>query len=197
MQLRDGSYGSYWKTQHDFFLTVPNLHNDINILRYQQAFVDKILSHTFKYDHVLYCMTNEIFTQYSHEWGWYWARYIKNKAKETGKKVNVAEMYQNHDLNHQQHRATLDHPEIFDFIDISQNSRQLDDKHWQRLQWVRQYIAENLRPINHTKTYGCASRIPLMPQRSSDTGSRRPAYTLPQGETSHCPTANSGPSFAA
>ncbi|MBD3274623.1 MAG: hypothetical protein GF372_04895 [Candidatus Marinimicrobia bacterium] len=153
-QLDTGSYGSYWETRHDFFYTVPALHNDTEVLRYQQAFVDKILSYSLEYGHVLYCMTNEIFTQYSPEWGWYWAEYIENRALEAGVVVQVAEMYQNHDLTHEQHRATLDHPEIYDFIDISQNSRQLDDRHWERLQWVREYIADQPRPINHNKTYG-------------------------------------------
>jgi len=153
-QLKTGSYGSYWETQHDFFYTVPKLHNDKEALKYQQMFVDKVLSYSLQYDNVLYCMTNEIFTQFSPEWGWYWAGYIEDKAKESGKEVQVAEMYQNHDMDHEQHRATLDHPDIFDFIDISQNSRQLDDKHWERLQWVREYIADQPRPINHTKTYG-------------------------------------------
>ena len=153
-QLKSGRYGDYFKTKHDFFCTVPKLHNDVEVLKYQQAFVDKILSYTFNYNHVLYCMTNEIFTQYSPEWGWYWADYIKKRASETGMEVQVAEMYQNSNVTHEQHLATLDHPEIYDFIDISQNSTQLDDTHWNRLQWVRQYISDHLRPINHTKTYG-------------------------------------------
>jgi len=153
-QLQTGSYGSYWETRHDFFYTVPKLHNDLAVLKYQKAFVDKLLSFSLNYGNVLYCMTNEIFTQYSPEWGWYWANYIENKAARAGVKVQIAEMYQNHDVTHQQHRATLDHPEIFDFIDISQNSRQRNDQHWDRLQWVRDYIADNPRPVNHTKTYG-------------------------------------------
>jgi len=30
------------------------------VLRFQQKFVDKMLSHSLRYGHVLYCMTNEI-----------------------------------------------------------------------------------------------------------------------------------------
>lgn len=93
-------------------------------------------------------------TQYSSEWGWYWAQYIKKKAEEKGRIVQVAEMYQNHDLDHDQHKATLDYPEIFDFIDISQNSRKLNQAHWDKLQYIRAYVADHPRPINHTKTYG-------------------------------------------
>lgn len=82
----------------------------------------------------------------------------KIEAAREGRKVCVAGMYQNHDLTHEQHKATLDHPEIYDFIDISQNSRQLDDTHWERLQWVRTYINDHPRPVNHTKTYGSDDR---------------------------------------
>lgn len=153
-KLKSEMYGSYWQTRHDFFYSVPKLHNDRLLLRHQQRFVDKLLSHSLQYNHVLYCMTNEIFTQYSPEWGWYWARYIREKAEGAGAEVCVAEMFQNHDLDHEQHRASFDHPEIYDFVDISQNSRQLDQKHWDRLQWVRSYLANHPRPINHTKTYG-------------------------------------------
>lgn len=153
-RLKGETYGSCWDSRHDFFYSVPKLHNDKILLSYQQRFVDKLLSHALKYDHVLYCMTNEIFTQYSPEWGWYWAGYIRAKARDAGVAVHLAEMFQNHDLDHEQHRASFEHPEIYDFIDISQNSRQLDQKHWDRLQWVRQYISHRPRPVNHTKTYG-------------------------------------------
>ncbi len=154
--LEEHDYGDYWTVRHDFFYTVPALHDDRKVLAYQQRFVDKLLSISLEHGNVLYCMTNEIFTQYSPEWGWYWGRYVRRRAEEANKNmtVAVAEMYQNHDVDHEQHRATLDHPELFDFIDISQNSRKLDQEHWDRLQWVRQYTAEHPRPINHTKTYG-------------------------------------------
>lgn len=155
-QIKETDYGNHHASYviHDFFETVPKVQNDVNVLKYQQKFVDKILSHTLKYEHVLYCITNEIFTQYSPEWGWYWSDYIKSKAQQAGETVQVAEMYQNHDLTHQQHRASFDHPEIFDFVDISQNSGAINDDHWNKLQWVYNYLNKSPRPINHTKTYG-------------------------------------------
>ncbi len=152
--LQAEKYGSYWDTRHDFFLTAPGVENNEVVLAYQKRFVDRLLSESLAYNNVLYCMTNEIFTQYPPEWGWYWAGYIKEWAAGEGRPVRVAEMYQNHDLDHEQHRATLDHPEIYDFVDISQNSRKLDQEHWDKLQWARAYIADQPRPINHTKTYG-------------------------------------------
>ena len=77
--LKD-SYGNIGRKAHDFFFSVPKLKNDPIVLRFQQKFVDKILSHSLRYGHVLYCITNEIHPNYSPEWGWYWAGYIRNKA---------------------------------------------------------------------------------------------------------------------
>jgi hypothetical protein len=49
----------------------PLLDNNELVLRYQQAFVDKLLSYSLAYPHVLYCMNNE--TGERVEWGDYWA----------------------------------------------------------------------------------------------------------------------------
>jgi hypothetical protein len=152
--LKSETYGDRPTYISQFFNSVPKLNNDTLLLSYQQKFVDKLLSIALKYDHVLYCITNEIFSQYSPEWGWYWADYIKKKANEEGKQVDVTEMYQSVDLQHEQHKASLDHPEIFSYIELSQNSANTNQNHWELLQWARAYISQNPRPINHTKTYG-------------------------------------------
>lgn len=154
VRLKKEKYGSYWNNLHDFFLSVPKVNNDEVLLGYQKRFVDKVLSYSLAYPNVLYCITNEVFSQFPPEWGYFWAGYIKQKASEYSVNVEVAEMYQSHDLDHEQHKATLDHPEIFSFIDISQNSRQYDENHWEMFHYVRNYIKSNPRPINHTKTYG-------------------------------------------
>ena len=139
----------------DFFLSVPTLANDTMLLKYQHNFVDKLLSYTLRYPNVLYCMTNEIFNQYPPDWGWYWAKYIKSKARAEKKNVLVTEMYQNHDIiNGINHKASLDHPEIFDFVDISQNAANRDQQHWDNLRHIHNYISDTPRPINHVKTYG-------------------------------------------
>lgn len=45
---------------------------------YQEAFVDKMLSYSLHYDHVLYVMNNETSAHIS--WGQYWINYIKERA---------------------------------------------------------------------------------------------------------------------
>lgn len=141
----------------DLFLTVPEVHNDSVVLAYQQKFVDKVLSHTFKYHHVLYTITNELFLQHPPEWSWYWARYIRQKAAKAGVKIEVTEMLQIEDVTHEQHKASLDHPEIFTFVDVSQNSGVGRQVNWEHFQYIKNYLKEHPRPINSVKMYGKAS----------------------------------------
>lgn len=61
-----------------FFFTTPKQRNNAVVLKYQQRFVDRMLSYALKYDHVLYCMDNE--TSGEEAWGAYWAEYIRARA---------------------------------------------------------------------------------------------------------------------
>jgi hypothetical protein len=58
------------------------------------------------------------------------------------------------DLKDEEHLATFDHPELYDFIDISQNNHNKGQEHWDNLHWVRRYIESEKRPLNHVKIYG-------------------------------------------
>jgi hypothetical protein len=151
--LKD-SCGNIGRKAHDFFFTVPKLKNDRVVLRFQQKFVDKILSHSLRYGHVLYCMTNEIHPQYSPEWGWYWAGYIKDKAAAADRKVETTEMYWEIDMKKPQQRASLDRPDVFSFFEASQNSAKTGQENWDNLQFAYDYLAKKPRPINHVKIYG-------------------------------------------
>ena len=137
-----------------FFRSVPVLENNTTVLEFQHKQVDKMLSITLKYGHVLYCMDNE--TNESPEWGKYWSDYIKTKAKEVGVEVMTTEMWDAHSLLADEHKATFDHPETYDFVDVSQNNHQVGKMHWDNPQEVRKYIAESgtIRPINTVKIYG-------------------------------------------
>ena len=57
------------------------------------------------------------------------------------------------DLRHEWHLRTIDHPETYDFIDISQNNWQEGQRHQDALAYVRGRIDGNPRPINNTKVY--------------------------------------------
>jgi len=140
------------RTDNNFFWSVPAERNQKIVLKYQQRFVDKLLSYSLNYGNVLYCMDNE--TSVTSEWGWYWSKYIKQKAKAAGVTVHTTEMWDPWDLSHKMHSATFDHPEIYSFVDISQNNHQKGQQHWDNAQRQRARIAGNLRPLNNVKIYG-------------------------------------------
>lgn len=135
-----------------FFFTTPAQRNNQLLLKYQQRFVDKMLSYSLEHNHVLYCMDNE--TSGEEAWGAYWAKYIRDKAEKIGKKVCLTEMWDDWDLKAERHRRTFDHPELYDYADVSQNNQMKGQEHWDNFQWVRRRIADHVRPLNTVKTYG-------------------------------------------
>lgn len=135
-----------------FFYTVPTLRNNEMVYRFQQRFVDKMLSYTLKHDHVLYCMDNE--TNGAEAWGAWWANHIKRQAGQTGRTVYVTEMWDAWNLKSDEHKRTFDHPELYDFVDVSQNNHKKGQDHWDNFQWVKRYLRDTPRPINTVKTYG-------------------------------------------
>lgn len=140
------------RNRQPFFFTVPTLRNNETVLKYQRRFVDKLLEHTLPHANVLYCMDNE--TSGDPKWSAWWAGHIKARAKKAGRTVFVTEMWDNWDLKSEEHRRTFDHPELYDFVDVSQNNHQKGQVHWDNFQWVRRHLAGNPRPINTVKTYG-------------------------------------------
>ena len=141
-------------TENPFFWSIPLQHNNIPVLTFQQKYVDKLLSYSLQYDHVLYCIDNE--TSVTAAWGRFWSNYIRKIAKEMSKEVSITEMWDPWDLNHITHRETFDHPETYDFVEISQNNHQRGQNHWENgsKQIQRLKNADKLRPVTNVKTYG-------------------------------------------
>ena len=140
------------QNKQPFFFTTPQQRNNTTVLKYQEAFVNKLLDHALKFDHLLYCMDNE--TKAEPEWGAYWARLVRRRAEAVGKRVMVTEMWDDWDLRAARHRQTFDHPELYDFVDVSQNNQNSGQQHWDNFLYVRNYLAQQPRPMNTTKTYG-------------------------------------------
>ncbi len=140
------------QTGNPFFWSVPAENNQPVVLEYQRRFVDELLAYSLQYDHVLYCMDNE--TSVTAEWGAYWANYIREAAQKAGKTVHATEMWDPWDLDHRMHRATIEHPETYSFVDISQNNHQKGQAHYDNAQKVRRRIADAPRPLNSVKIYG-------------------------------------------
>ena len=137
--------------KNNFFWSVPKKNNQEIVLKYQQKYVDKLLSETLPYGHILYCRDNE--TAVTPAWGEYWSTYIKSRAAEVGRGVETTEMWNPWDIHHSQHRNTKDHPEIYSFCDISQNNTQKGQTHWDNAQKYRSELSP-IRPINNVKIYG-------------------------------------------
>ncbi len=146
-----------------FYHTIPVHNNDTRVLFYQQAYIDKLLSISLAYPNILYCIDNEIWTSAPMEWGWYWSRYIRDKAEEAGRIVNITEMYcfPGFDLRYGEAGMTmilgvLDHPEIFDYLDIS-NVGMFSGEYFYRQAYEIYYQInrqERPRPVNFVKIYG-------------------------------------------
>lgn len=145
------------RRENAFFRSVPALGYNQVVLPYQQAQVDQMLSISLQYGHALYCMDNE--TNESPEWGWYWSQYIRRRAEEAGVAVENTEMWDAHSLLDGEHAATFDHPEIYSFVDISQNNHRPANEHWDNPQEVRRRLiaSGHVRPMNSVKIYGANS----------------------------------------
>jgi predicted O-methyltransferase YrrM len=140
------------RNENLFFFTVPALDDNTVVRRYQEAQVDKMLSIALDYGNVLYCIDNE--TSGRAEWPAYWAERIRRRAAERGVEVHVTEMWDSWDPKAAMHRQTYDHPELYSFVDVSQNNHNRGQAHWDNLQWVLAYLREKPRPLNTVKIYG-------------------------------------------
>ena len=54
-----------------------------------------------------------------------------------GRPVCVTEMWDDWNLTAPSHKQTFDHPELYDFVDVSQNNHNKGQKHWDNAQRQR------------------------------------------------------------
>ncbi len=109
------------------------------MLKYQQRFVDKVLSCTLALENVLYVMDNE--TAATPKWGAFWAEYVRRAVQRQGRKVAVSEMFDPHDLTDPLYNSVIDHGELYDFVEIAQNNHQQGQLHYDRILGVRSRLA--------------------------------------------------------
>jgi hypothetical protein len=140
------------KAENPFFWTVPEEHDLTAVLHYQQRFVDRILAHTLRYDHVLYCMDNE--TMVTPKWSEYWARYVRQRAAEASRTVFITEMRDPKDMRSPEHVHVFDRPDLYDYFEIAQNNVNTGRAHYDGIQYVRSHIADRPCPLSNVKIYG-------------------------------------------
>jgi hypothetical protein len=153
------SFSHLYRDAHPFFHTIEGTSHYAKrydlIRKYQERFVEKMLSYSLPYGHVLYCMNNE--TSSEAGWGRFWIQFIKRRAADQGVAVSTTDMFDDaFEGARAKHAAIVfDDADHYMFADISQvNSRNYDQTHWDRLQQLLQRINKHPRPSNHTKIYG-------------------------------------------
>jgi hypothetical protein len=139
---------------HLFFHTVPALKDAPLVRKYQEAFVEKILSISLSFPNVLYVMDNEVGEP--PEWGQYWAKFIRARAKKAGVPVYLSDMRRNTNFESPEQTALLHDREHYDFFEISQNNANNGERHWNFIQHIRSQVNERPIPLNNVKVYGGA-----------------------------------------
>jgi len=143
-----------YRNPQPFFRSVPELNNDTVLLAYQERFVCKVLDATIDLPNVLYCLDNE--TNVPPQWPWYWAQFLADESEKRGLPIQVTEMWGNGDLAGEQHRATYERPDLFSYMEVSQNNTTLGETHYDallRLRWTLEKHPAGPRPMNNTKVY--------------------------------------------
>ncbi|MCK4966497.1 hypothetical protein KAS50_05670 [bacterium] len=144
---------NYRKAQ-SFFYSIPKINNNKVLLKYQEAFVKKVLDVTYRYPNVLYCLDNE--TQAPSEWALYWGDFIKRYSEKKGVKIQLTGMFDYHNIKDPRHGTTYKHPEYFSFTEVSQNTTQVGQTHYDNLIWYRENLVKEksgICPMNNVKVY--------------------------------------------
>jgi hypothetical protein len=126
------------------------------VLDYQHNYVDKLLSITFKYDHILYNIGNE--SSLGAEWENHWAKYLRKQATEARKEIYITSMQflPSHSVRH-----VLTYRDLYSFVEISQNNQDSrggrGKAHYDNVIHYRRMIEADSRgplPMNNEKIYG-------------------------------------------
>ena len=145
-------YSGRRPSEHAFFHTVPEMKDLPVVRRYQEAFVDKLLSISLPFPNVLYCMNNEIGER--PQWGQYWARHVQMRAREAGRDVYLADMRRNHDFSSSEQIDLLRDRAHYAFFEISQNNATNGQQHYDQILSIRERVVEEPIPLNNVKIYG-------------------------------------------
>lgn len=141
------------KGENNFFRTPVGLENNDFLLGFQNSFVEKMLSISLKFPNILYCISNE--TGESPLWSDYWALFIRNIAFDKKALVHVTEMRSAWELSDPEHEFVLNKPDLYTYVEFSQNNHQQGQTHWDNAQWVwKKHLEKFPRPMNSVKIYG-------------------------------------------
>jgi len=149
------------KPESPFVKTVPGQNNIPLVLGFQEKFVKEFLIRTLPYDNVLYVIQNESSTNF--DWSEHWATLLQNEATAQGEKIEVSDMRWKTNLTDAEYDRVIKRSDLYSFIEISQNSINNGDVHYNRIQHIREDLSNNptlnngapiIRPMNAVKIYG-------------------------------------------
>jgi len=148
------------KNEQPFFKTIPDLENNDILLQYQKAFVDKLLSLSLNHIHLLYCIDNEYGG--AREWSQYWADYVRSKASQVNKSIEITEMFDNkiEDLFY-----VTEQSERYSFVEgnkifAPQRWAPKGEEQWYKILDVFQAMGNNPRPLTMVKLRGTSYYMP-------------------------------------
>ncbi|MDT3435503.1 hypothetical protein [Haloarcula sp. 1CSR25-25] len=137
----------YKKETHPFFKSIPALRDDEILLSYQEKFVEKVLFHSFEYNHVLFCIQNESWADQS--WSNYWREFIQMLAdRERKEHVYVSDMRR----DSASVAPVTEHG--FDYAEVSQSGVSSGEQHHQVIAEGWKELSNEPVPMNSTKQYG-------------------------------------------
>ena len=145
-------YTNHSPFKHKFFQTPPELADIPVVRKYQDSYVEKILSISLKYPNVLYNIRNEC--REWPEWARYWARFIRENAENAEKEVFITDMRRPEDFTTPEQMDLLHDRTHFDFIEISQNSHNKNQEHYDQIMKMRKEVKDHPVPMNNVKIYG-------------------------------------------
>lgn len=130
--------------------------NNEAVLDYQCRYIDKLLSITLNYDHIIYNINNE--SSLGAKWENYWAKYLKDVASSQERKIYITSMQL---IPGNSVRHVMTNRDLYSFVEVSQNNQNaagtIGYKHYENLIYWRSMIdaqQEGSMPMNNEKVYG-------------------------------------------
>lgn len=136
-----------------FLLTLPEFRNNRLILKYQQAFFDKVLSVTLRYSNVIYFIGNE--WKESPKWPTYWAERFHLRATEAGNTAPLSVMvWSSSEAFDPEIKFVLGRADLFSFAGFRVGNPKipLGPGHYDRIMEVRAKVTDaGARPLVDSK----------------------------------------------
>jgi hypothetical protein len=141
-------------SRDDFYATVAA--GNTGGLQHQERYIEKLLTTTLRFNHVLYNIENE--SSKGREWENHWAAFIHRIAARESRTVHVTTMQFDPSDSV---RAAMSHRDLYSFAEVSQNNQDSrggrGPAHWENLMLWRRKLAGDVRgpmPMNNEKVYG-------------------------------------------